>query len=114
MYLLRRDASARVALLAVNLRGHARRCRGKGRLGISRRSTGAISLWNSSSVARCCFLVRPSPSAFTWSTSCPICPWYQSTLSMICCGLPIKAELRSMASSERVEHRLDSSPAHRC
>src|SRR5439155_26010667 len=53
---------------------------GKGRLGISRRSTGAISLWNSSSVARCCFLVRPSPSAFTCSTSCPSCSWYRSTL----------------------------------
>src|SRR5262249_53453868 len=72
---------------------------GNGRLGISRRSTGAISLWNSSSVARCCFLVRPSPSAFTCSTSCPSRSWYRSTLSMICCGLPTNAELRSIASS---------------
>src|SRR5918992_5292767 len=72
---------------------------GKGRLGISWRNTGAISLWNSSSVARCCAGVSPAPSAFRCSTSCPNCLWYRCTLSIICCGLPTKAELRSMASS---------------
>src|SRR5690606_40312918 len=48
---------------------------GKGLLGISARSTGATSAWNSSSDARCWAWVSPSASAATCMTSWPNRLW---------------------------------------